>query len=85
MRAYEERLAQIEEEKRLEEERIQRELEEQRRLEEERLAFEEAQRIRKESIGVNLDNLLEKSNIEAEELYSALVFMGKTTSTLFYR
>lgn len=78
MRAYEERLAQIEEEKRLEEERIQRELEEQRRLEEERLAFEEAQRIRKESIGVNLDNLLEKSNIKAEELYSTLVFMGKT-------
>lgn len=64
--------------KRIEEERIQRELEEQRRIEEERIALEEFEKIRKESIGVNLDNLLEKSYIKAEELYSTLVFMGKT-------
>ena len=70
IRAYEDRLAQIEEEKRLEEERIKREQEEQRLL-------EEQERIRKENITVNLDGLLEKSNIRAEELYNTLMFMGK--------
>ena len=60
--------------KRIEEERIQRELEEQRRLEEERRAFEEAERVRIQNVGVNLDNVLEVSNITVDELIAVFDF-----------
>ena len=60
--------------KRIEEERIQRELEQQRRLEEERRAFEEAERVRIQNVGVNLDNVLEVSNITVDELIAVFDF-----------
>lgn len=56
-------------------------LEEEARIkaEEERLAEERrvAEIIRKNSVGVNLDNVLEPSNITPEELYQVFIEMGK--------
>lgn len=65
------------EQRRAEEERIKKEQEEIARLEAERLALEQKEIARKEMVGVNLDNVLEPSNITAEELYQVFMFLDK--------
>lgn len=58
----------------LEEERIRQEEEKRKQEEEAKIIAEEN---RKNSVTVNLDNLLEPSNIRAEELYEVFILMDK--------
>lgn len=72
-----EKLEELEQQRKAEEERIRKEQEELARLEAERLEKERLEQERKNKVGVNLDNLLEPSNIKAEELYEVFMLMDK--------